>query len=103
MMKLITFQPIAFLLKLSVSDVSFSKTKGIRVVSTNKKLSLLEGVIVAFKSKQESIGFSISKVGFFNFKNKISNNILVGKDKSVVTNCNMIGPTPSALQKLCYD
>lgn len=103
MTKLITFQPIAFLLKLSVSNFSFSNIRDIKVVSTNKKLSLLKVVIAAYKSKQESIGFFIYKVGFFNFKNKISNNILVGKDKSVVTDCNLIGPTPNALQKLCYD
>jgi len=102
MTKLITFQPIAFLLKLSVSDLSFSNTIDIQVVSTNKKLSLLE-IIVAFKSQQESIGFSIFKNRVLQFKNKFSNNILVGKDKSVVTDCNLMGPTPNSLQKLCYD
>ncbi len=97
MTKLITFQPIAFLLKLSVSDYSFSNTRDIQVVSTNKKSSLLEIVIVAFKSQQESIGFSILKNRVLQFKNKFSNNILVGKDKSVVTIYKMVAPTATIL------
>ena len=97
MTKLITFKPIAFLLKLSVSNLSFSNTKDIKVVSTNKKLSLLEVVIVAYKKQQESIGFSILKNWVLQFKNKFLNNILVGKDKSVVTIYKMVAPTATIL------
>lgn len=92
-MKLITYKPIAFLLKLLANNYSFNNKEGNTVISVNKNLSLLKVISVSQK-QQKSIGFFISKVGFFNFKNNISKHILVGKDKSVVTIYNLLGPTP---------
>lgn len=96
-MESITFRPIAFLLKLLANNFTSNNKEDNTVISVNKNLSLLEVISVINKSQQKSIGFFISKVGFFNFKNKISNNILVGKDKSVVAIYNLFGPTPYSL------
>ena len=93
-MKLITFKPIAFLLTLSVSDLFSNKSEN-TVISVNKNLSLLEVFIVAFESQQRSIGFLITRNNLHQFLNKISQYILVGKDKSVVTNSNLFDPTSS--------
>ena len=99
MMKLITFKPIAFLLKLSVSNLFSNKIEEFKlVVSTNKQISLLEVIIVALKSQQKSVGFFISQKRGPQFKNNIFYNILVGKDESVVTAGEVIVPTTIALQ-----
>jgi len=100
-MKLITYKPIAFLLNLLANNCSSDK-EGNTVISVNKNLSLLENRFVAI-SQQKSIGFSFFHKGFFNFKNNILKYILVGKNKSVVTDYNKVGPTPIEHQKYCYD
>lgn len=91
-MKLFTFKPIAFLLRQSVSNLFSNKSEN-TVISINKNLSLLEVFIVAFESQQKSIGLSILRNNTNNLLNKISQYILVGKDKSVVTNSYLTDPT----------
>lgn len=88
-MKLITFKPFAFLLNSSANYFSSDNSEEL-VFSVNKDLSLLE-VCIAAVSSQESKGFSF-------LKNKFSNNILVGRDKSVVADCDQCGPTSLAFQ-----
>jgi|TARA_B110000967_G_C18790343_1_gene512977 hypothetical protein len=79
-MKSFTSKPITFLLKISASI-------------SNKKNSLLETIIIAFESLQKNIGFSILKSNSYRLLNKVSQYILVGKDKSVVTKSYLADPT----------
>ncbi len=100
-MKLITFKPITFLLKLSAGNNSPFYRKGFTVISiNNKNLSLLGVVFVTLKSKQKRIGFPFIKKTP-QFSKNISQYILVGKDKSVVAICKMITPTVNTLHR-CY-
>lgn len=84
-MKLFTFKPIAFLLKLSVNNSISNKSEN-TVISINRNLSFIYVFIFVFESQQKSIGLSIFRNYTYNLLNKISQYILVGKDKSVVTN-----------------
>jgi len=97
-MKLITYNPIAFLLNFLADNYHYYNIDGNSVINVNKNLSLLK--IVALMCQQKSIdcSFSYEGFGFLNLKNKISNYILVGKDKSVVTNSKIMTPTVSILQ-----
>lgn len=87
-MKIITFKPFAFLLKNSVSNFSSSILEVI-----NKHLALFKTLIVTPDSQQKSIGLLTYKNPYFTLFSKISQYILVGKDKSVVTQDNLCGPT----------
>jgi hypothetical protein len=91
-MKLFTFKPIAFLLKLSASNLISNKSED-TVISINRNLSFIEVFIVVFESQQKSIGLSIFRDYTHNLLNKISQYILVGKDKSVVTISYLADPT----------
>ncbi len=60
-MKLITFKPIAFLLKLSVDYFSFKNIREDVNFSVNKNVLLSINVIVASKIQQKSIGICVLK------------------------------------------
>ena len=97
-MKLITFKPIAFLLRLSAEYFSFNNLKENVNYSANKNISFSINAIVASKTQQKSIGICNLENFSLQIKNYITNNILVGKDKSVVTICKMNAPTATILQ-----
>jgi hypothetical protein len=89
-MKVITFKPNAFLLKLSADHSSFNRKKENLLLSIN--------FIVAYKIQQKSVGICVLKEHILQIKDYILHNILVGKDKSVVTTCKMIAPTATILR-----
>ena len=97
-MKLITFKSIAFLLKLSADIFSFINLKEETHFSVNNGFSLSTTNIVISKIQQKSFSICVSRKHTLQIKNYILHNILVGKDRSVVTTCGMIAPTANILQ-----
>ncbi|AOW21571.1 hypothetical protein [Urechidicola croceus] len=85
-MKLISFRPIAFLLDISAGNFYTNNViESFTVISVNNEyLSLLGVSKFTLNNQQKSVGLFLTKEKFTYYLNKISQYILVGKDKSVV-------------------